>query len=61
MNGFIIFVSPLATLAFELCVLGDTGLKIGVGEVQARGRGGVQWNKAQKLLLAPVTSPVSSN
>ena len=24
-----VFVSPLATLAFELCVAGDTGLKTG--------------------------------
>ena len=39
----ILVVSSLATLAFELAVVGDTGLKKRVGVVQARsgvGRGG---------------------
>ena len=34
------FVSPLATLAFELCVVGDTGLKTGWVRCRHGARGG---------------------
>ena len=48
----IFIVSPLATLAFELCVVGDTGLK--TGWVRCRhgaGRGGVRWGRRGGYVL----------
>ena len=41
----IIIVSPLATLAFKLCVVGDTGLKIRC--VRCRHGAGAVWGGAE--------------
>ena len=40
-----LFVSPLATLAFKLCVVGDTGLKTGC----VRRRHGAGWGGAGRI------------
>ena len=62
-------MSPLAKLAFKLCVVGDTGLKTGWVRCRHRaGRGGVGWGGVvtyfadrigtmlQMLLLSPGNS-----
>ena len=47
-----LFVSPLATLAFKLCVVGDTGLKTGWERCRhGAGRGGVVTYFADLIVL----------
>ena len=61
--GEVVFVSPLATLAFKPFVLGDTGLE--TGWVRCRhgaGRGGVGWGGAGVAMvqMPPYTSGLVS-
>ena len=60
-SGDGLFVSPLATLTFELCVVGDTGLK--TGRVRCRhgaGRGGAEWLSTLLIVSVPCYKCCSS-
>ena len=55
-SPLLLIVSPLATLAFELCVVGETGLKTGWVRCRhgAGGRGVAGWDTmVQMFLVSP--------